>query len=418
VDLRRRLALHRDTGAIAGTRAERIAALRARLEHHAACEPSRRRVEVWAPPPPAEPFNLPCAERQTRHGTLYIIDRRYDVEHRHGDVPVTPATLANRQAIAGLALDPALRDVDPARLLFLDTETTGLMGGTGTLAFLVGVGWFEDGAFRVEQLLCQPGREVPMLRRLADRLAEASGIATYNGKAFDWPLLRNRFVLNRVAVPPLAAHLDLLHCARRVLKYRLRSVRLIDVETDLLGFVREGDVEGGEIPKLYWRFLQSGDGAILGPILEHNAHDVVALAAILAKLASGFDGVGEADPYVRVGYAMVARRNHDTTRALAHARAAGHDLDARALAAVADLERHAGNFPAAVTALEGALAAGACGRQEALLHLALAKLWEHELKDLERALEHAQHTRRAEGRAEQEHRCARLRRRLARSRKR
>ncbi len=415
MNLRQRLALHHQATPVAeGSRAERIARLRARLEQ-VASDPPRRHVEPWRPPPPPEPFNLPCARRDTPFGTLYCIDRRYDWEHCHGDAPLAPATRANPEAVACLALDPVLAGIDPARVLYLDTETTGLSGGTGTLAFLIGVGWFEDGAFRTEQLLLtQPGREVPMLRRLAERLVRASAIVTYNGKSFDWPLLRNRFVLNRVPLPEVAGHLDLLHCARRVFKYRLESVRLTDVETDVLGFVRVGDVDGGEIPELYWQFLRSGDGALLGPILEHNAHDVVALAAIMARLAAGFDGEGEHDPETRVGFAEVARRNRDPERALHFARAAGQDLGPRALVVVADLERRAGNVDAAVAALERALASGLRGRERARVHLSLAKLSEHQLKDLERALGHAEQTLRVEGREKHERRLARLRRRLGR----
>jgi len=421
MDLRRRLALHHGAATkaavateVGATRAERIAKLRARLEQVTTQQP-RARVTPWKPPPPPEPYNLSCAQRDTPHGTLYVIDRRYDWEHCHGEAPVAPATRANPDALAGLALDPTLADLDPSRVLFLDTETTGLMGGTGTLAFLIGVGWFEDGAFRAEQLLLtQPGREVPMLRRLAERMADASGIVTYNGKSFDWPLLRNRFVLNRVPLPEVRAHLDLLHCARRVFKYRLDSVRLVDVETDVLGFERIGDVDGGEIPELYWQFLRSGDGSLLTPILEHNAHDVVALAAIMGRLAAGFAGEGDHDPHDHVGYAEVARRNRDDDKALAFARAAGHDLGVRALTVVADLERRAGYIDAAVMALERALATGVHGREAAGIHLTLAKLSEHKLKDLERALGHARHTLRAEGREKHAHRLARLRRRLDR----
>lgn len=425
MDLRQRLALHhgndtdtQTTTASGGTRAERIARLRARLQQVVSVEP-RTRVTPWKPSPPPEPFNLGCAQRQTPHGTLYVIDRRYDWEHCHGDEPLSPAACANPEALAKLALDPRLANLDPSRVLFLDTETTGLMGGTGTLAFLIGFAWFEDGALRAEQLLLtQPGREVPMLRRLAERLAEASAIVTYNGKSFDWPLLRNRFVLNRVPLPEVRGHLDLLHCARRVFKYRLESVRLVDVETDVLGFVRVGDVDGGEIPELYWQFLRTGDGSLLEPILEHNAHDVVALAAIMGRLAAGFDGNSDGhDPHDnmdRIGYAEVARRNRDHDKALELARAAGHDLGARALGVVADLERRAGNVDAAVAALTRALETGVTGRDAALVHLTMAKLCEHRLKDLARALEHARHTLRAEGRDKHERRIARLERRLSR----
>ena len=106
-------------------------------------------------------------------------------------------------------------------MLFLDTETTGLAGGTGTVPFLVGLAWFEGRSLRVHQLfLRRLGEEAPMLRVLAERMAEPPAWSTYNGKSFDWPLLRTRFVLNRVPTPAELPHLDLLHCARRVFKHR------------------------------------------------------------------------------------------------------------------------------------------------------------------------------------------------------
>ena len=123
--------------------------------------------------------------------------------------------------MASLALDPRLAGVDFRRVLYLDTETTGLAGGTGTVPFLVGLAWFEERSLRVHQLfLRRLGEEAPMLRVLAERMAESSCLVTFNGKSFDWPLLRTRFVLNRVPVPAELPHLDLLHCARRVFKHR------------------------------------------------------------------------------------------------------------------------------------------------------------------------------------------------------
>ncbi|HSI06085.1 MAG TPA: ribonuclease H-like domain-containing protein, partial [Myxococcota bacterium] len=115
--------------------------------------------------------------------------------------------------------------IDFSRALYIDTETTGLSHGAGTLPFLIGMAWFDGTAVRVEQLvLRKPGEEGPMLEELAMRIASSSCIVSYNGKSFDWPLLRTRFVLNRMKVPEPEAHVDLLHCARRVYRRRLTNV--------------------------------------------------------------------------------------------------------------------------------------------------------------------------------------------------
>ena len=138
--------------------------------------------------------------------------------------------------MASLALHPGLAGVDFQRMLFLDTETTGLAGGTGTVPFLVGLAWFEGRSLRVHQLfLRRLGEEAPMLRVLAERMAESSCLVTFNGKSFDWPLLRTRFVLNRVPAPAELPHLDLLHCARRVFKHRGSGTRLVHLEEQVLG---------------------------------------------------------------------------------------------------------------------------------------------------------------------------------------
>jgi uncharacterized protein YprB with RNaseH-like and TPR domain len=403
---------------------QRLALLRERLEQLSSRpvepRPLEPRVEPLCPQPPPEPQNLPVTRSNTPHGTLYVSERRLDWEHSHGTGRLACAMQAAPHAVAELALDDSFGAVDPRRMLYLDTETTGLSAGAGILPFLIGVGFFADGAFRVEQsLLIHVGHEAPMLHRLSERLADASAIVTYNGKAFDWPLLRNRFVLNRMTLPEKRPHLDLLHCARRVFKFRLDSVRLVDVEAQVLDFVREGDVEGRAIPELYWESLRSGDGSLLAPVLEHNANDVIALAAMVGKLARGLCSIDEHDDARdRLGYALVAERNNDPVRALAFARAASkcEQLSAAALVFLATLERRAGNFASAAAALERALRDGhPTPRERADIHTRLAKLFEHQLNDLPRALEHAHHTLRAEGPAARERRITRLVRRIARA---
>jgi uncharacterized protein YprB with RNaseH-like and TPR domain len=323
--------------------------------------------------------------------------------------------------LAILALDPTLEAIDFSRALYIDTETTGLAGGAGTLPFLIGLAWFEGQRLWVEQLLLErPGQEVPMLQRLGQALAEASCIISYNGKSFDWPLLRTRFILNRVAAPKVPAHLDLLHCARRVYKRRLGAVRLVNLEENILGFERVDDMPGELIPQTYLGYLRGHvPGSALQPILDHNRSDLVALAAILGELVRRFRGqhVGQ-DARDHLGFASVAARAADHERALAFAHAAAEaDLrgelspDAYYLAGELKLRTHdyAGALQAFTRSLE---AAGPHDERAARAHLALAKLWEHKLKDGARALQHAAHTARVEGEECCARRVARLQRKL------
>ncbi len=401
------------------TRAQdpRIAALRQMLASWSERQggTSARRAAAAAPPPGP----LPAELRMTPHGQVHIAERLLPPEHHHGSAPVAGACEVEAPLVASLALDPRLAGVDFRRVLYLDTETTGLAGGTGTVPFLVGLAWFEDRSLRVQQLfLRRLGEEGPLLRVLAERMAAASCLVTFNGKSFDWPLLRTRFVLNRVPVPAELPHLDLLHCSRRVFKYRGSGARLVHLEEQILGHRRVDDVDGALIPDLYFRFLRDGRGSALTPVLEHNANDLLLLAALLGELVRRFrtSRAEEADPRDLLGFAAVAMRAGDYARAHAFAQAAakgGGTVGVEAHTLASQLSRRSGDSKAAVSHLQQALAS-ARGAQAGSLHLALTKLYEHALKQPEQALHHARLTASAESPEDQRHRISRLERKLAR----
>ena len=369
--------------------------------------------------PPRERLALPGELRQTEHGPLRVIERWLLPQHCHGRVNVADALAADVAALAQLAFEPALRGVDLSRMLILDTETTGLSGGTGTVPFLIGIAFFEGGVLKVEQLfLDELGGETPMLHHLAQRLADASVLVSYNGKAFDWPLLRTRFVLNRVAVPALPPHLDLLHCARRLLRPRMDSVRLVEVERALLGFYREDDVDGSEIPGLYLGYLRTRDPKDLLPVLTHNVHDVIALAALLERLCARYASVQtSADPDQHLACARVAFKARDFDRAHAFASAAadggGDPCSTRAAHALcAQVAKKRGDAVSAAQAWLRALEHKRAGAGAAEAHLALARLYERDLRDLPRAYAHARYTLPAESVHAHGRRLGRLWRRL------
>src|SRR5436305_9314365 len=180
---------------------------------------------------------------------------------------------------------------DPSRWLFLDTETTGLAGGTGTYAFLIGLGWWDAGGFEVEQFFMRDfTEEYSLLQELAVRITERPVLVTFNGKSFDWPLLENRFTMTRsIAAPKLAAHLDLLHPARALWKLRLGSVRLAELERHVLdaprlGWHRENDVSSALIPQFYFDYLRGGPAEPLAAVVRHNQMDLRGLAALFGKI--------------------------------------------------------------------------------------------------------------------------------------
>jgi hypothetical protein len=274
----------------------------------------------------------------------------------------------------------------------------------------------------VEQMLLErPGLEVPMLQRLAQRLREASVIVSYNGKSFDWPLLRTRFILNRVAAPEVSAHLDLLHCARRVYKPRLGQVRLVHLEEEVLGFTRSDDIGGEAIPETYLGYLRGRVPAqALAPIVSHNRFDLVALAAILGEIARRFSVEHVQDVRDQLGYARVAARADDVERAQRLAERAAErdvrgDLAPQALYLSGQLALSRGDLDGAIAAFVRSVEA--CAGEPtgaARAHLSLAKLFEHKRKQFVQALVHARHTAPAEGEDACQRRVARIERRVLR----
>jgi len=185
---------------------------------------------------------------------------------------------------------------EPSRLVYLDTETTGLAGGTGTCAFLIGIGAIEGSQFVVRQFFLRDyPEEKAALVALAEVLKAYDGVVTFNGKTFDVPLLETRYSLSRLKSPFNGLlHLDLLHPARLVWKLRLESCQLTNLEKEILGISRKGDVPGSEIPGIYFDYLRTGDARGLQPVFYHNALDIVTLAALTLQMAQAIGDGGMA----------------------------------------------------------------------------------------------------------------------------
>jgi hypothetical protein len=175
---------------------------------------------------------------------------------------------------------------DGRRLLYLDTETTGLAGGTGTYAFLVGVGFFDGDEFEVRLFFMRDlDAEPALLTVLEETFRRFDGFVTYNGAGFDLPLLETRFVLGRRRFPGDVFHVDLLGPARRLWSARLADCRLGTVEQDVLGFLRDDDLPGALIPTVYFEYLRRKRPDELPRVFEHNRHDILSLAALTGWVA-------------------------------------------------------------------------------------------------------------------------------------
>jgi uncharacterized protein len=362
----------------------------------------------------------------------------------HGEAPglaiLAGASLGDAPA-ADRVVPPACRPRPCGDILFLDLETTGLAGGAGTYAFLVGCGWFEPGGFHVRQyFMVGHALERALLAAVRERLDSCGPLVTYNGKSFDLPLLETRFVFNRQRAPFAdRPHVDMLHPARRLWRgarpavhipgAQRESCTLSSLEQALLGVQRTGDVPGFEIPTRYFAFLRTGDASPLEPVLEHNRLDLVSLAALtsrafrlLAEEHPRVDGPGEC-----LGVARLLERAAAWERAeqcyrraieLASRSWLGEDEAVRieALHALALRCRRTARYLDAAAHWEAITRARRCPLpllREALEALAIHH--EHRSRDLAQARLFAQETRRVAGaRAGMDRRLARLERKLGR----
>jgi len=300
-------------------------------------------------------------------GAAFVHEETYAVDHTHGSHALGDVLSLSPSIAAQIGNEPAFENVDLGRVVFLDTETTGLSGGTGTFAFLVGVGAFQnpnpklqasnfklqtpDPSLHAEHpisnhelpitnypsptfvlrqfFLRSPGEEPAMLHALAEWLDTFDALVSFNGRGFDLPLLASRFQLARMRPRILRApHLDLLTPARRVWRGRLESCKLKTLERDILDVWREqDDVDGSEIPYMYMDYIRSGDAGEMPRVLYHNAVDVLSMVSLSTRLITLFStppqaGPGAGDGTLPAGDWLALGKWHDDSGRVAEAEAA------------------------------------------------------------------------------------------------
>lgn len=242
---------------------------------------------------------LPGHFYETPAGRCWLVRTEYPAGYAHGPLPLPSFLSLPADILAVIGGDRSLATVPLTQALFLDTETTGLSGGTGTMAFLVGLGFFEEDRFLVLQaFLRNPGDEPAMIHFLAEFLPRFRLLVTFNGRGFDVPILQNRFVLARRPFPlDGVPHLDLLNPSRRLWRERLASCSLTALERDILQVVRDQtDIPSGVIPLVYRDYLRTGDAREIPRILYHNRMDVLSMPVLAAYLGQVFaDPEGKAE---------------------------------------------------------------------------------------------------------------------------
>lgn len=226
---------------------------------------------------------LPGEEVRTPYGVHFETERLWERHRRHGSIDVSTLLELPDDFLTAISGN-SIPCCPPERWAFLDTETTGLAGGAGCYAFLIGVGRITGKGFHLRQFFMrQPAEEASLLHRLSQYLGEFDTLITYNGRTYDEPLLETRYRMAQVRSPfDRPAHLDLLAGARRLWKLRFESCRLVQLEREILGFIREGDLPGEMIPYVYFEYLRSQEAWRVAPLLHHNAVDIVTLACLTA----------------------------------------------------------------------------------------------------------------------------------------
>jgi len=324
------------------------------------------------------------------HGDIFTVTKRYPRDYQHGSVKFDQST--NLNIIAAYANDPRIAQVNLKDIAFLDTETTGLIGGTGTYTFLIGIGRFVDEFFENKQFfLREPSEETTQLAAIESYLAPCNTIVTYNGKSFDVPLLNTRFALNSFPTPLSdLSHIDLLHLSRKLWRLRLPSRTLGDIEAKILNLKRSGDdVPGWMIADYYYDYLHTGDARPLINVFYHNEIDVVSLAALLIHISQllsdpleypikhGLDVISIARLYADIGDLENAIKLY--RRGIAY-----QDLEEPhlqyAIKQLSFLEKKRGDYEQAIPLWEIA-----AGKGEIYAHVELAKVYEHTYRQYDKA---------------------------------
>lgn len=335
----------------------------------------RAKLAAIDKPKPAKEHRPPSS------GECLVIEHAFPLE-----------TLPHRDSLEKDILDHFMHDAPPAafdyrRALYIDTETTGLSRGSGTVAFLVGVGYFTDEAFIIKQFLMRDYPEEPsLLSKLLELLENFDLFVSFNGRAFDIPLLQARLIMNRFPPSSLSLpHADALYPARRIWKLRLQNCSLSHLEEEILGVKRENDLPGALVPERYFRYLKSGAFSLLEDILEHNRQDILSLCRLFHRLYdihSSPEQQSFLEDIFSAGRALEKKGNVEGARRCYRLSAKGH-LSAPAHSLLGQSYRRMQQVDEAIATYTLMAERGEGGP---VPFIELAKLYEHRVKDISAAL--------------------------------
>lgn len=328
---------------------------------------------------------------RTRYGPAFLVKETYPLDYIHGRLAL--CSQHDLDMLAAWAGTPRITGAGGQNVVFLDTETSGLAGGTGTYAFLIGIGYLTNSGFELLQFFMRdPDQEPALLDALNQWLVNFDVVVTFNGKSFDIPLLNTRFEMNRIETPfERFQHLDVLQIARKLWRDRLPSRALPELEREIVQFYRtEEEVPGWMIPQMYFDYLRSGDARPLSGIFYHNARDILSLAALyghigamlkdpLAQAADyGLDLAAIARLYEEMGWIEEAAQLYECCL---ERRDLPEPFFLKTMERFALLRRRRGDWDSATQLWRKAAEHGELGAC-----IELAKFYEHRARDYEEAL--------------------------------
>jgi uncharacterized protein len=319
---------------------------------------------------------------------VFVLEKRFPYGHLHGNIQLTIPDIH----VSMPDFMEMHETVIPEKMLFIDTETSSLSSGAGSFVFLVGLAYFDQADLKVIQIFMdQPHNEIAFLNYFDDILEKFNTFVSYNGKAFDIPMLRSRFIMNRLPHSlDTFNHFDLLHTARRIWKLRLESRRLGDIETEILDFKRaDEEIPGWLVPQIYFDYQDTGDAGPLKGVFYHNEMDVVSLAAIFLHInhmlsRENADDKIDARDFYSIGYTLSKLGHWETSEEFFQAcldKDLPDDVRNEAARNYAYSLKRQGKWKEAIEFWEIA-----ANNDDASSCVELAKYYEHRTKDIQQAL--------------------------------
>ncbi|MCX7709685.1 MAG: ribonuclease H-like domain-containing protein [Clostridia bacterium] len=328
-------------------------------------------------------------------GSFFIVENTYPLTYLHGG--------CNLGSIAHCDISPVLKachgttlSLRAADFAFLDTETTGLSGGTGTVAFLIGIGFFTEEAFVLRQYFMRDyDEEYPMLLAINQLLSSFKGLITFNGKSFDWNLLLTRFTSNRIRpVLKTPVHLDLLYPSRTLWKLKLESCRLGSLEENILGEYRIDDIPGALIPSVYFKYLDDRDASEIKKVIVHNEKDILSMVSLLTRINSILSNplAETKDSWELLGAGKIFEKLEQGDHAADcyhHCKYSDiHTVKETSMKKLAGIYKRNKEFEKSIEQLKLLLANASAPNIPVMIEL--AKQYEHRIKDTKKALETVQ----------------------------